>query len=147
MTRTVHKKIEITEDYTDGGSNFKIIFGILLGIGIGAVLVYTFLKKYQKNVVTLNTSPSTKEITKEIYTPYTPNDMRSLLLVDNHNNEKWKIVRNESGGIEEIEILKSDINNHQSDAQNNTQNNTITQPDNVDTIILKPENTNIHKHI
>lgn len=143
MTRTVHKKIEITEEYTDGGSNFKIIFGILLGIGIGAVLVYTFLKKYQKNVVTLNTSPSTKEITKEIYTPYTPNDMRSLLLVDNHNNEKWKIVRNESGGIEEIEILKSDINNH----QNNVQNNITTQLDNIDTVILKPENTSIHKRV
>lgn len=139
MTRTVHKKIEITEEYTDGGSNFKIIFGILLGIGIGAALIYYALR--------------TKKITESTRLSIEPDignkpaRTQPLLLIDNQNNEKWKIIRNESGGIEEIEILKGDIKNYQSNVQNNTQNNIVTQPDNVDTIILKPENTNIHKRV
>lgn len=124
--RTVHKKTEITEDYTDNGWSWdKILFGMLIGIGIGAAIVYILTKKEKEKI----SSASTSFIQQE--PKFIPN-----ILIDNVGKEKWRIIRNETGGIEEIEILNNDVKKHDNNHVNDTS-----------TVVLRPDNANIHKHV
>lgn len=129
MTRSVHKKTEIIEDYTDSGFS-NILVGILIGIGLVGLVIYIKNRSKTSNIPSLSSHIIQQTVQSM------PPTQSTITTLKPDTNEKWKIVRNESGGIEEIEILKNiptPVN--------------ITNDNNTETIILRPENINIHKSV
>ena len=103
-----------------GISGFGLLMGILAGAAVGALVAYIVINRQKSTVASLSYTAPISAIQSPVTHPapsYTSTSIASMspgimsgdmggIGMKYSNKEKWKIVRNDTGDIDSIEVIR-----------------------------------------